>query len=189
MLLRELPQHREFSLSSAFVAQAIAGMPMREALEPPADDPDAGFVDVRVHLYPDDDGNVFLRGRMSGWLKVACSRCIGPVRVPVEEELAVTFVPRERLPQADDTGAPAEEDEGVELTEDDLDLYGYDGETVDLEPLLREQLVLSVPFAPLCRESCKGLCPQCGADLNQETCACQPIVDPRLAALRDIKLS
>ena len=182
--LRELPQDREFSLPAAFVARTIAGMPMREALEPPEDDPDAGFADVRVHLYADDDANVFVRGRLRGWLKVACSRCIGPVRVVVDEELAVTFVPGRRLPKLEAEDAEADEDAGVELSAEDLDLYGYDGETVDLEPLLRELLVLAVPYAPLCRESCLGLCPQCGVDRNQETCACQPTIDPRLAALR-----
>jgi uncharacterized protein len=189
ILLRELPEDREFSLSSVFVGQTIAGLPLRDVLEPPENDPDAGFADVSVHLYTDDDGNVFLRGRLHGWLRVACSRCLSEVRVLVDEELAVTYVPRERLPASDDADAAGDdEDPGLELTVDDIDLYGYDGETVDLEPLLREQLILSVPLAPLCRESCQGLCPQCGANRNHEPCACQPIIDPRLAALRDIKV-
>ena len=56
------------------------------------------------------------------------------------------------------------------------------------EPLLREQFVLAVPYAPLCSETCKGLCPQCGIDLNSHTCACQKPIDPRLAALKGLKL-
>ena len=54
--------------------------------------------------------------------------------------------------------------------------------------MLREQFVLAVPFAPLCREDCKGLCPQCGIDLNTGTCACEKPVDPRLAALKGLKI-
>jgi uncharacterized protein len=48
--------------------------------------------------------------------------------------------------------------------------------------------VLAVPFAPLCREDCKGLCPQCGIDRNTGTCSCEPPIDPRLAALKGLKL-
>jgi uncharacterized protein len=48
--------------------------------------------------------------------------------------------------------------------------------------------VLAVPFAPLCAETCKGLCPQCGIDLNTGTCSCEAPVDPRLAALKGLKL-
>jgi uncharacterized protein len=74
------------------------------------------------------------------------------------------------------------------VTEDDLDVYPYDEDQVDLEPLLREQVILAVPFAPLCREDCKGLCSQCGSDLNEGACDCPPLIDPRLAALKDLKV-
>src|SRR5205823_14521077 len=96
-------------------------------------------------------------------------------------KVRLTFMPPEEMP-ADDA------DEGVELGEDDLDTFAFDGESVNLEPFLREQLVLAVPFAPLCREDCKGLCPQCGVDLNSGTCACEKPIDPRLAALKGLKL-
>lgn len=185
--LRELPATRAIDLSAAFVGQALAGMPMRVALERPDDDPQAGSAHANVELYGDDDGNVFARGQLIGWFEVACSRCIETVRVPLDEALTVTYVPKDRIPDDDDFAAELAED-GVELEQDDLDLYGYEGEQLNLEPLLREQLVLAVPFAPLCSESCKGLCPQCGIDRNREICDCEPPIDPRLAALQDIQL-
>lgn len=192
--LRDLPATRDIALSADFVRATLAGMPMRTALERPDDDPNAGEARATVELHGDEDDNVFARGQLRGWFEVACSRCIGTVRVALEETLAVTYVPKDRLPDPDaDQGISPEQSsdqdvEGLQLDEDDLDLYGYEGEKLDLEPLLREQLILAVPFAPLCRESCKGLCPQCGSDRNLETCTCEPPIDPRLATLRDIKL-
>jgi uncharacterized protein len=88
----------------------------------------------------------------------------------------------------DEDGAPGEDDgEGAEVGADDLDVFAFDGERVDLEPLFREELVLAVPYAPLCKEDCKGLCSQCGADLNSGACGCRPPIDPRLAALTKLK--
>lgn len=188
--LRELPATRDIDLSAAFIARTLAGMPMRVALERPEEDPQAGQALAHVELHGDDDTNVFVRGQLSGWFEIACSRCIGTVRIPLKEVLAVTYVPKDRIPadEEDDPGRAEQSEDGIQLEDDDLDLYGYEGEQLDLEPLLREQLILAVPFAPLCSESCKGLCPQCGADRNTETCACKPPIDPRLAALQDIKL-
>lgn len=198
VLLRELPQTRDIQLSAAFVGHTLSGMTMRDALDAPANDPDAGEASVHLDLYDDED-NVFARGWMRGWFAVACSRCIEPVRVPLDEQLAVTYVPASQLPEDlgdDDALEPSNEpdspqdEESLErqLAEGDIDLYGYEGEKVDLEPLLREQLMLAVPFAPLCSDACKGLCSQCGADLNRTPCSCEPIIDPRLAALKQIKL-
>ena len=97
----------------------------------------------------------------------------------------VTCLPAGEMPSEDDE--PANED-GAEVAEGDLDVFPFDGEKIDLEPLFREQFVLAIPFAPLCREDCKGLCPQCGTDLNSGTCSCEKPTDPRLAALKGLKL-
>ena len=188
--LRELPASRSIELSNDFVGNAIAEMPTRAILERPAGDPDAGSAQVRVQLHGDEDGNVYARGTLNGWFALGCSRCVEPVKVAFSESLDATFRPTGTIPG--DNGAADElsdsDDLGLELSDEDLDLYSYEGEAIDLELLLREQLVLAVPFAPLCSEDCQGLCPQCGADKNREPCACEPPIDPRLAALQNIKL-
>jgi uncharacterized protein len=57
-----------------------------------------------------------------------------------------------------------------------------------LEDVLREQVLLAVPLKAICREDCKGLCPQCGKNLNLETCSCDnAITDPRWGALKDLR--
>lgn len=215
--VRELPEERRVELTSEFIDEALSGLPLREALERSHGDPSVGHAIADLSIYAAEDENVFVRGPLKGWLEVACSRCLGPARVILDESLAVTYLPKARMPQLEDAGdgaapgqaaggkakgkadrraaaaagaeAPAAGDVelGMELAEDDLDLYGYEDEEVDLTPLFRDQVVLAVPFAPLCREDCKGLCPQCGADRNQETCDCKPPLDPRWAALQNIK--
>lgn len=86
-----------------------------------------------------------------------CSRCLEKFKLPIEGRLSELFV----LPQY-----------RAQLS-DDLDYYLIEAEKIDLVPMIKEQLVLSVPFKALCSESCLGLCPYCGKNLNQEDCSCQ----------------
>ena len=70
----------------------------------------------------------------------------------------------------------------------DPDAFPLEGEQLDLEPMVREVLVLDAPQSPLCRPDCAGLCPQCGTDLNTGSCGCQQVAaDPRWAALDQLK--
>jgi uncharacterized protein len=184
VLVRDLPLKRELDVSPSFVAEATRGLAMRDALGPSAEDPGAGAGHLALDLYA-EGAHVFASGRMSGHVHVACSRCLEPMKLAFDEALRVTFLPMAELPRQDEPAA--EEEEGVAITEDDLDLFGYDGETVDLEPLVREQFVLAVPYAPLCSEDCRGLCPQCGINRNQGTCECEAPGDPRLAGLKALK--
>lgn len=185
VLVRDLPTHKKLEVPAARVSEWLKGLPMRDALGAPEVDPEAGHGTADLELY-EDGSHAFAAGTFQGELTVACSRCVGPVKLVLDEKLRVTFMPQSELPSEDDE-SPAS-DEGAEVSGEDLDLFPYDGETIDLEPLLREQFVLAVPFAPLCAESCKGLCPQCGIDRNTATCKCEAPIDPRLAALKDLKL-
>jgi uncharacterized protein len=63
--------------------------------------------------------------------------------------------------------------------------YYYRDEVLILDDLVRQEVILAVPFSPQCRAECRGLCPQCGQDLNAETCSCAPPPDPRWAVLRE----
>lgn len=183
VLVRDLPTRRRLKVPAERVSDWLRGHPMRDALGAPEGDPEAGHGLAELELYADGT-NVFASGSFDGALIVACSRCVGPVRLDIHETLRVTFLPRHELPDED----AAEADEGAEVSEEDLDVFPYDGDVIDLEPLLREQFVLAVPFAPLCAETCKGLCPQCGIDRNTATCTCEAPIDPRLAALKGLKL-
>ena len=118
-----------------------------------------------------------LVGRVRTVLGLACSRCLEPFSVAVDAPFDLLY-----LPHAENTG------EGeVEVEDDDLTTAYYRDEQIDLGQLLHEQFYLALPMKPLCRESCRGLCSQCGTNLNVESCACvQQWTDPRLEGLRSI---
>jgi uncharacterized protein len=183
VLLRDLPTHKTLEVPAERVGEWLKGLPMRDALGAPDPDPNAGHGAAELELYA-DGAHVFAHGSFKGTLTVACSRCVEPVAIPIDEKVLVTFMPLHEMPEDTDEAS----EDGAEVGEDDLDLFPYEGEQVDLEPLLREQFVLAVPFAPLCKETCKGLCPQCGIDRNTGTCTCAAPMDPRLAALKGLKL-
>jgi len=127
-----------------------------------------GDVIVTGRLSGAGDGRFYFSGRMSGEVGTDCRRCLEPARATVHEELHLLF--------ADGT------DE--ETDESDVYLLEPNATTVDLRPALREQWLLAAPGFALCREDCKGLCPSCGADLNDGPCGCAPEIDSRWAALR-----
>jgi uncharacterized protein len=119
-----------------------------------------------------------LAGNVRTELEVPCSRCLEPYRFPVD----VTFDQR-YLPQPE--AAALEE---REVAEEDLETSFYRDDQIDLNELMREQFYLALPMKPLCRDDCKGLCSQCGTNLNTGTCNCGPAwEDPRLAALKELK--
>ncbi len=180
--LRELPLKRTFELSTEYVDGLISGLPMRKALGCTATEPGEGSADLDFYIEGD---NVFARGRLKAWVELACSRCLVNVKHEIDEEIMVTFLPGGMVPNED--GSEAEEDDEGEGEAEDT--YAYEGEEIDVEPLLRERLVLAVPFAPLCKTDCLGLCSACGANRNDSECGCdRKVVDPRLAALKDFKV-
>lgn len=123
--------------------------------------------------------DILVRGSLSGQLELACGRCLEPFAAPVAIDFDLLLVP----------GPPGASPEEEELSSTDLDLDYYTGEIVDLEGLLREQIILMLPLKPLCDEACKGLCPQCGANLNRETCTCPTeTVNSPFALLAKLKI-
>ena len=76
----------------------------------------------------------------------------------------------------------------VSINEAETEVGYYRGDGILLEDVLKEQVLLSAPVKSLCREDCKGLCAQCGSNLNLESCDCRPVsVDPRWTALQEIR--
>ena len=120
---------------------------------------------------------VRLNGKIRAEVEVSCDRCLAAVQAPVEIEFDTAFIPGEKA---------ASESENVELLADDMRLATLEGDSVDLDGLVREQILLALPSRRLCREECKGLCPTCGADLNAGRCSCERSeADPRWSALAD----
>ena len=81
---------------------------------------------------------------------------------------------------------PFTEDFHRDCAADDLDANEFGDDGIDLAPLVRDVVIAALPIRNLCRPDCKGLCPKCGADLNQGDCGCdREVTDPRLAVLKD----
>ena len=118
-----------------------------------------------------------LVGQTRAVLELVCSRCAEPFRTPVESSFDLRYVPSEEMATEDDREVGAE----------DFETSYYRDDVIDLGELMREQFYLTLPMKPLCEEGCKGLCPQCGTNLNTGACACAPAwEDPRLAPLKGL---
>ena len=124
-----------------------------------------------------EKGRYHVAGHLSAELEATCSRCLEPFTLPVATDFDLGYVPR-----TENIG----EDER-EIEEDDLTTAFYSDDQIDLRELIAEQLHLAMPMKALCSEDCKGLCPQCGTNLNTGTCSCdQQWTDPRLSVLKNL---
>ena len=121
---------------------------------------------------------VELTGSLKTTLETLCARCLKPVAVPLFADFDERFT----------TSVSWASEEQHELASDDLNLSVFDGTAIDLEQLVREQLVLERPAQTLCRENCQGLCPVCGADRNGVSCKCAAQqIDSRWEKLKDLR--
>ena len=151
-----------------------------------------GPVELVMTVRKDDD-LYHLAGRIRGTLELVCSRCLEPFPFPIDVPFDLRYLPQHLNMSAggtddEDDDADAESD-AEEVGGDDLTTAFYRDDQIDLAHMVREQLYLALPMKPLHREDCKGLCPNCGVNLNETTCACQTAwEDPRLAPLKKLKI-
>jgi len=121
--------------------------------------------------------NIYLEGRLATMVTLACSRCLEEAVLPVTGAFSYTFSP---------AGEPRPEE--MELSADDMDIVYYDDELIDLDPIIYEQIVMNIPMKVLCSDACRGLCPNCGINLNRESCQCRDQrIDERFAILKKLK--
>jgi uncharacterized protein len=125
-----------------------------------------------------DGSKLKIGGTIQAEVEVDCDRCLQTITLPIVTEIGLEYITVEEYNRLHD----------AELSEEDLTLSVFDGETIDIDEIVREQLLLAVPTQVLCQENCKGLCPECGANRNRTECSCkQEAVDPRWAALKELK--
>jgi uncharacterized protein len=121
---------------------------------------------------------VRVRGRVQVTLASSCVRCLVDVPLTIDVPLEVTIFPAGEEP------APTEEGE---LSGDDMGVATYQDDEIDLANLVHDEVFLELPMNVLCCETCAGLCPKCGKNLNEGRCSCAPDVDLRWESLRGIK--
>lgn len=126
----------------------------------------------KLLVLPQGPKSCLVRGSVHGSVSLPCVRCMEDAIVKIEQEFDVY----EEIGDTDETDEPrlAEEDGMIVL---------------DAAAILWEQFLLALPAKPLCKADCKGLCPKCGAELNDGDCGCnRESGDPRLAVLRGLKV-
>ncbi len=119
-----------------------------------------------------------IEGEISTELDIACGRCLELVKTPIDFEFETAFINAKRL----------NDDVEMELEAEGLDVSILVGHKIDLVEVAQEQVMLSIPSQALCKQDCKGLCPECGANKNSKVCKCdEKAIDSRWSALSEIK--
>ena len=122
---------------------------------------------------------VRVKGSLEAVLEVTCSRCLTGFRQGLSKAYSLEYWPDPTV---------GEEGEEFALSYVELSVGFYRDDRLDLSAVICEQILLEVPMNPVCGTDCKGLCDQCGANLNERQCDCETTgLDPRLAVLADIK--
>lgn len=132
-------------------------------------------VELRFMVQPVPSGHL-LEGGFEYAASAPCARCLKPVPFSGKARFNLEYRPARVAPEEEDVEAP----------EDEPEIVYYEEETLKMEDLVSQQMYLEVPDKLLCKEDCRGLCPSCGADLNERLCGCAPAVDPRWAALNPL---
>ena len=135
------------------------------------------FVRGRIALTRTDIG-IWASGDVAVSTDATCSRCLVPFTSWASVRIDDVFLPRVDLV----TGAKIDPASDPDADTDSIDVH----HVLDLMNTLREYRLAAMPLAPLCREDCEGICPQCGTDRNEATCSCEPELDPRWAKLREL---
>jgi len=119
--------------------------------------------------------NVQVEGSIHVSVSMKCSRCLGDFGYPLDIAFREEYSPSEELDREGER----------ELTGGEMNLAFYSNDEIDIGELVKEQVLLALPMKPLCSEKCRGICPACGANLNERACECRAEnIDPRLAPLK-----
>ncbi len=192
--IKEGGLHRGWDLTRETVDEMVSGDP-------------AGYrARGALHLEGDFakvERRVLLSAKGRAELTAPCGRCLSAVDVEVPLDVRMTFVPEDEVIEAEEGGRDHHRDRedrhrdredrpGARIAgsfrADAIDEETYAGKVIDVDPVVREQLVLALPSYPVCVESCKGLCSVCGANLNERDCGCdRHVPDPRWAGLEKLR--
>ena len=131
----------------------------------------------KVELVTGALGEIRVTGHLSVLSEAACDRCLEPARFPIDSDFVLYY-----RPVAEGYGDEKEIDTG------EAEMGFYEGEGLELNDVLREQILLALPMQRVCSEDCRGICPACGQNRNHKQCQCQATTaDDRWAALKQLK--
>lgn len=123
-------------------------------------------------------GEIRVRGHLKVSMTTPCDRCLESAVCVIDSNFDLFYRPAETAPDEDE----------VEIGEGEEDIGFYEGDRLELEDALREFVLLAVPMQRLCRQDCKGICPNCGQNRNENVCNCREHpTDDRWAALKQLE--
>ena len=133
----------------------------------------AGVAELLAH----SGGEVRIRGRFQVEVTSECDRCLGRARFPLDTSFDLFYRPAAEIAR----------EEEVSIDEGEAEIGFYEGDGLELEDVVREQVLLALPMQRVCSDNCLGICPVCGKNRNESACDCkEPAVDDRWAALRNL---
>ena len=132
-----------------------------------------------AELLAHSDGEVRIQGQYSVEMTSECDRCLGRAKFPLDSGFDLYYRPMSDIAV----------DEEVEIDEGEAEIGFYEDGGMELEDILREQVLLALPMQRVCSEICKGICPVCGKNRNETVCDCRiETADDRWGALRKLEL-
>jgi uncharacterized protein len=132
-----------------------------------------------AELLEGSDSQVRVQGTYSVEMEAQCDRCLGRARFPLNGGFDLFYRPASDIAR----------EEEVEIDSGEAEIGFYEGGGLDLEEVLREQVLLALPMQRVCSEACKGICPVCGKNRNETACDCHvQTADDRWGALRNLEL-
>jgi len=132
-----------------------------------------------AELLENTDGEIRIRGKYQVEMMAACDRCLARARFPLDGRFDLFYRPMSFIAR----------EEEVEIDEGEAEIGFYEGGGLELEDILREQILLALPMQRVCSDVCKGICPVCGKNRNEAACDCKPdAADDRWGALRNLEI-
>jgi uncharacterized protein len=120
-----------------------------------------------------------VRGKIGVKFEASCGRCLEPMVQDFDDNFDLFYYPMEMIARS----------EAVPIDRDDTDIGFYENQGLELNDVVREQVLLWLPMRGLCREDCKGICASCGINLNREKCNCaETMSDARWDALKKLQI-
>jgi len=126
-------------------------------------------LEYELHVKKFEEG-IQLTGSVACRLSLTCGRCLDVFAYPVLTNMDIEITQKR----------PSYEAHELELRGEDLDVYYFENDEIDLDALIYEEVLLDIPMKPLCREECRGLCDTCGKNRNHEACSCDKMPDTPL---------
>jgi uncharacterized protein len=125
-----------------------------------------------------------VKGQVNTFVRLPCGRCLKEFEIALQSRFELTYVSRIPDAQQDD------EQEAVEISAAEMGLIHFEGDKINLQNGIQEQVILAFPIKALCEDNCKGLCSSCGKDLNEGDCGCdRRPTDNKFAALKNLNLN